>query len=81
MGGEDDPRMCGRCGEEITGRALKAKEFLFHEDKCFKCFTCNIDLREISVFEKEGKLYCDKDYKANFVPKCAKCSEYITEVG
>ncbi len=32
------------------------------------------------VFQKEGRLYCDSDYKRNFVPRCAQCSEFIMQV-
>ncbi len=42
--------------------------------------TCSSDLRNVAVYCKDGQLYCEKDYKANFVPKCAKCMEYILEV-
>ncbi len=31
-------------------------------------------------YYRDGKLYCDADYKRNFVPKCAKCQDYITSV-
>lgn len=76
----DESQKCGKCNEEITGRAMKARDTLYHEEGCFVCITCNADLREVSVYSKDGQLYCEGDYKANFVPKCAKCLEYILEV-
>jgi len=76
---EPQQQVCGKCGEEITGRAMKAKDTLYHEEGCFVCVTCKADLRELSVYCKEGQLYCEKDYKANFVPKCSKCMEYILD--
>ncbi len=38
------------------------------------CFTILI------YYYRDGKLYCDADYKRKFVPKCAKCQDYITSV-
>ena len=81
MGDDDEsPSMCGKCGQEITGKAMKAKDVLYHEDGCFVCVDCSADLREAAVYAKEGKLHCEACYMAKFVPKCAKCLEYITEV-
>lgn len=79
MGADADDSMCGKCGKEIEGKAMKAKDVLYHEEGCFVCCTCDTDLRQTSVYSKEGKLYCEHDYKSNFVPKCAKCMEYILE--
>ena len=33
-----------------------------------------------SVFQKNGSLYCETDYKKNFVPRCAFCSGFIMKV-
>ena len=81
MGTDDsESNLCGKCCKEITGKAMKAKDVLYHEEGCFVCSECGDDLRKVSTFSKEGKLYCEKDYKEKFVPKCARCLEYITEV-
>ena len=32
------------------------------------------------VWQKEGRLYCDSDYKKKFVPRCADCSGFILGV-
>jgi hypothetical protein len=81
IGENDGQRSCGSCGLEIIGQAMKAKGQLYHDDKsCFKCLSCSKDLREVAVFSKEDSLYCEDHYKAKFVPKCAKCNDYITEV-
>ena len=79
MGGTEE-NVCGKCNKEIEGKAMKAKDVLYHEDGCFVCVTCNTDLKSASVYSKEGHLYCENDYKTAFVPKCAKCLEYILEV-
>ena len=59
---------------------FKAKGKLYCEDSCFNCVTCDINLKEVPVFCKEDALYCEEHYKAKFVPKCARCNDYITEV-
>ena len=41
----EESQKCGKCNEEITGRAMKAKDTLYHEEGCFACITCNADLR------------------------------------
>ena len=33
-----------------------------------------------TVFQKNGDLYCETDYKKNFVPRCAFCSGFIMKV-
>ena len=33
-----------------------------------------------TVFQKNGELYCETDYKKNFVPRCAFCSGFIMKV-
>ena len=59
---------------------MKAKETLYHEEGCFVCAECSLDLREVAVYSKDAALYCEKHYKEKFVPKCARCLDYITEV-
>ena len=63
-----------------SGRAMKAKDTLYHEEGCFVCAECSLDLRESAVYSKDAALYCEKHYKEKFVPKCARCLDYITEV-
>ncbi|XP_040576134.1 PDZ and LIM domain protein 7 [Lepeophtheirus salmonis] len=80
MSNEDAPSVCYKCNLNIEGRAMKAKDYLYHDDeKCFSCEKCNCDLRKVSVYSKDGKLYCEKNYKEEFIPKCAHCMEYIIE--
>ena len=59
---------------------MKAKDTLYHEEGCFVCAECSLDLREVAVYAKDAALYCEKHYKEKFVPKCARCLDYITEV-
>ena len=32
------------------------------------------------VLFREDRLYCDQCYKEQFVPRCAKCQDFITSV-
>ena len=59
---------------------MKAKGKFYHEEKCFRCSVCSCSLKEVPIFIKDDVLFCEDDYKAKFVPKCAKCNGYITEV-
>lgn len=71
---------CTKCGQAITGKAIKTKDDLFHEDNdCFCCTVCDKDLKAAPVYNKDHKLYCEKHYKENFVPKCNKCNDFIME--
>lgn len=78
--GLSEDRTCGVCQKEIQGQAMKAKNRLYHEETCFKCSACSKDLKDICVYFKDEQLFCEEHYKAKYVPKCAKCNEYITEV-
>ena len=78
--GSEGTDCCGKCGEPITGKAMKAKELLYHEDKCFSCSVCRRDLKTVPVYSRDGKLYCEKDYRENFVPKCAQCNDFVLDV-
>jgi len=77
--GHDDTN-CGKCGKEVVGQAMKAKNVLYCAESCFTCADCGSDLRSVSVYSKDASLYCESHYKQNFVPKCGKCSNYILEV-
>ncbi len=71
--------LCEECSGEISGKAMKAGTKFWH-DHHFTCADCGIRLREAKVFQKDGRLYCDRDYKTKFVPRCAMCSEFILQV-
>ena len=71
--------ICYTCSKEITDRAMKAGEKLYHEDH-FQCCVCGTDLKSVGVYTKEEQLYCEQDYMAKFVPICAKCEQYIMQV-
>lgn len=71
---------CGKCGEPITGKALKAKERIYHEENCFSCCVCKRDLKAAPVYSRDDQLYCEKDYREKFVPKCAQCNDFVLDV-
>ena len=71
--------ICVTCNDEITDRAMKAGEKLYHEDH-FLCCVCNTGLKTVAVYTKNDQLYCEADYMSKFVPVCARCQEYITQV-
>ena len=71
---------CSTCSEEITDHAMKAGEKLYHENH-FVCVVCNTSLKTVPVYTKNELLYCEADYMSKFVPVCARCEQYITQVG
>jgi hypothetical protein len=36
-----------------SGRAMKAKDVLYHEEGCFVCNECGEDLKSVSTYSKE----------------------------
>ena len=78
--GAEQAQNCGKCGEAITGKAMKVKERAYHEEKCFCCSECRKDLKAVPVYSRDDNLYCERDYREKFVPKCAQCNDYILEV-
>lgn len=75
-GGGEENMECSQCGERIVGKAMKANDKYWHENH-FLCCDCGVKLNNTKVFQKDGKLYCDLDYKKRFVPRCASCSGFI----
>ena len=58
----------------------QAGDTYWHESH-FTCSECGLRLRDSKVFQKDGLLYCEMDYKKMFVPRCAACSGFILTVG
>ena len=73
------PMICSTCQGEITDRAMKAGDKMYHEDH-FLCCVCKTGLKSVAVYTKNDQLYCEADYMAQFVPVCARCEQYITQV-
>ncbi|XP_072909735.1 LIM domain kinase 1a isoform X1 [Hemitrygon akajei] len=69
---------CAGCGRSIyDGQYLQALNTDWHND-CFRCCECNISLSHW-YHEKEGRLYCKRDYWARFGELCHGCCERITK--
>uniref|UniRef100_A0A8C5TDB9 LIM domain kinase 1 n=1 Tax=Malurus cyaneus samueli TaxID=2593467 RepID=A0A8C5TDB9_9PASS len=75
--GTDLP-VCASCGQGIyDGQYLQALKADWHSD-CFRCCECGASLSH-QYYEKDGRLYCKKDYWARFGELCHGCSEQITK--
>uniref|UniRef100_A0A8D0HI56 LIM domain kinase 1 n=1 Tax=Sphenodon punctatus TaxID=8508 RepID=A0A8D0HI56_SPHPU len=80
MGEEEgsDLPVCASCGHSIyDGQYLQALNADWHAD-CFRCCECGASLSR-QYYEKDGRLYCKKDYWAHFGELCHGCSEQITK--
>ncbi|XP_064893306.1 LIM domain kinase 1 isoform X2 [Columba livia] len=79
--GEDegtDLPVCASCGQGIyDGQYLQALNADWHAD-CFRCCECGASLSH-QYYEKDGHLYCKRDYWARFGELCHGCSEQITK--
>lgn len=71
---------CARCGEPIRGAGLKALNAAWHKD-CFVCTHCGQPFAG-KILQKEGKPYCEEDFRALFggsqSKTCRACEERIT---
>ncbi len=71
---------CARCGEQIRGAGLKALGVAWHRD-CFVCTKCEQPFSG-KILQKEGKPYCEADFRALFgstqAKICKACGEKIS---
>ncbi|XP_038615103.1 LIM domain kinase 1 isoform X1 [Tachyglossus aculeatus] len=80
MGEEEgnDLPLCADCGQSIfDGQYLQALNADWHSD-CFRCCECGASLSH-QYYEKDGRLYCKKDYWLRFGELCHGCSEQINK--
>ncbi|XP_006641094.1 LIM domain kinase 1a isoform X1 [Lepisosteus oculatus] len=69
--------VCAGCRRSIyDDQYLQALNSDWHT-VCFRCCECNASLSHW-YYEKEGRLFCKKDYWAKFGDLCHGCSEPIT---
>jgi len=79
VGKAGDGASCASCRKTMTaGSVIKAGDKQWHGD-CFVCQVCNKSLISESFREKDGKVYCKRDYTEQFSPHCAGCGERIVE--
>jgi hypothetical protein len=69
---------CGNCGQTIVGPVLMALGKIWHVQH-FVCAYCKNQLGTNVFYEREGLPYCEADYQALFLPKCAHCHCTIVE--
>ena len=76
---------CARCNEAIRGSGLKALGCAWHKD-CFVCFECQQPFAGGKILQKEGKPYCETDFRRLFgggsaggnSKTCRACNENIS---
>ncbi|XP_019904284.1 leupaxin isoform X1 [Esox lucius] len=69
---------CASCGKVILGKIVTALGQTWHPEH-FVCVVCKAELGTRGFFEREGKAYCDEDYKHLFSPRCGYCKGPITQ--
>lgn len=71
-----DPPTCASCGRFIHGTFVKALGKTWHPEH-FTCASCGRSLASKPFFEKDGKPYCELDYKNLVGTKCSVCGRII----
>uniref|UniRef100_A0A8C7ACG2 LIM domain kinase 1 n=1 Tax=Neovison vison TaxID=452646 RepID=A0A8C7ACG2_NEOVI len=75
---ESELPVCASCGQRIyDGQYLQALSADWHAD-CFRCCECSAALSH-QYYEKDGQLFCKRDYWARYGESCHGCSEHITK--
>lgn len=64
---------CGKCGEFIIGRVIKAMMNNWHPH-CFRCEICTIPLADQGFIKNAGRALC---HECNAKEKAAACGKYI----
>ncbi|CAI4230419.1 unnamed protein product [Auanema sp. JU1783] len=68
---------CGGCNNAIKDRCVTALNKNFHL-QCFCCSECGKELGEEGFHEKNGQVFCKKDFFRLFAPRCNGCQQSIT---
>ncbi|KAL1022931.1 hypothetical protein UPYG_G00034350 [Umbra pygmaea] len=69
---------CASCGKVILGKMITALGQTWHPEH-FVCVECQTELGTSGFFEREGKAYCENDYKNIFSPRCGYCKGPIMQ--
>lgn len=68
--------LCAGCRKPIIREGTHALQQPWHK-QCLKCVVCNCVLAG-DFFEKNGKVYCEADFKATFTPvRCRACGVFV----
>jgi len=68
--------ICASCKTPIIGKVTTAMGKSYHPGH-FQCCVCKTPLDTIPFMEEKGKIYCEKDYQANFGSCCVDCRQPI----
>jgi hypothetical protein len=71
-----DLPICNKCGKPIQSSFIKVLGKAWHAEH-FACEFCQRSLVNTAFFEKDGKLYCQLDYKNLVGTKCTVCGDVI----
>ncbi|KAJ8940506.1 hypothetical protein NQ318_003106, partial [Aromia moschata] len=63
---------CGKCGEFIIGRVIKAMNASWHP-RCFRCEMCSVELADTGFIKNAGQALCHECNAKHFA--CAKCEK------
>lgn len=64
---------CGKCGEFVVGRVIKAMNSNWHP-KCFRCGGCDKELADLGFFRNAGRALC---HECNAKAKAMGSGKYI----
>ena len=64
---------CGKCGEFIVGRVIKAMNNNWHP-LCFNCEVCHMSLADLGFIKNAGRALC---HECNAREKAAAVGKYV----
>jgi hypothetical protein len=74
-----EAKTCVICQEPIlTGGAILSGKYYHNEH--FECNVCSMSLKNEITLEKDGLLWCERDFHLKFSPSCAYCHDPIINV-
>ncbi|XP_070568581.1 four and a half LIM domains protein 2-like isoform X1 [Ptychodera flava] len=73
---------CNKCDREIEAGDIAVFADRLGDDVCwhpfcFCCSTCNELLVDLAYFTKDGKIYDERHYAEEIIPRCESCDELI----
>jgi len=68
---------CNECQKAITKDYLVIQKLYYHPE-CFVCTFCRKPIDGPAAV-KDGKLYCEADYKTAYYQRCFNCQEFISQ--
>jgi len=68
--------LCAHCNKPIIGKITQGLGKNYHPEH-FVCVICKKSLDGAVFSEKDGKIYCEKDYDQQFSTMCVDCGQVI----